>query len=120
MFATCRKIIRELINPPLVGICLGTLIGVTPLRHVLIGNTASSIAPDQLPAELALIAAVAKALFELGVLIGGAALPGQTLVLASSFVKIPSPQEAEANATGNRINCSCATPRRTRRRRRSR
>ena len=38
VFATCRKIIRELINPPLVGICLGTLIGVTPLRHVLIGG----------------------------------------------------------------------------------
>ena len=112
VFATCRKIIRELINPPLVGICLGTLIGVTPLRHVLIGGTASSIAPDQLPAELALIAAVAKALFELGVLIGGAALPGQTLVLASSFVKIPSPQEAEANATRKQnqlLLCDSAT-----------
>ena len=111
VFATCRKIIRELINPPLVGICLGTLIGVTPLRHVLIGNTASSIAPDQLPAELALIAAVAKALFELGVLIGGAALPGQTLVLASSFVKIPSPQEAEANARKHNqlLLCDSAT-----------
>ena len=108
VFATCRKIIRELINPPLVGICLGTLIGVTPLRHVLIGGTASSIAPDQLPAELALIAAVAKALFELGVLIGGAALPGQTLVLASSFVKIPSPEEA-ARRQNQLLLCDSAT-----------
>ena len=111
-FATCRKIVRELINPPLVGICLGVLIGVTPLRHALIGGTASSIAPAQLPAELAFIAAVAKALFELGVLIGGAALPGQTLVLASSFVKVPSPEEAaeEERRRGTRLAlCDSAT-----------
>ena len=37
----------------------------------------------------------AKALFELAVVIGGAALPGQVLVLASSFVKFKSPQEIE-------------------------
>ena len=112
MFATCRNIVRELINPPLVGICLGVLIGVTPLRHALIGGTASSIAPAQLPAELAFIAAVAKALFELGVLIGGAALPGQTLVLASSFVKVPSPEEAaeEERRRGTRLAlCDSAT-----------
>ena len=111
-FATCRKIVRELINPPLVGICLGVLIGVTPLRHALIGGTAGSIAPAQLPAELAFIAAVAKALFELGVLIGGAALPGQTLVLASSFVKILSPEEAaeEERRRGTQLAlCDSAT-----------
>ena len=97
---TAALIVRETINPPLVGICTGVLIGVTPLRHYLIGGSAAhAAAVDSLPPELSLVAAATKALFELAVLIGGAALPGQTLVLASSFVKIKTPEEEEAEAS---------------------
>jgi hypothetical protein len=63
------------------------LIGVTPLRRYLLGGSDAFLSPSLLPPELALVQGAAKALFELAVLIGGAALPGQTLVLASSFVK---------------------------------
>ena len=37
-------IAKEVCNPPMIGICLGVLIGCTPLRHVLIGGTPGSIA----------------------------------------------------------------------------
>jgi predicted permease len=85
--AALKLAARETVNPPLVGICLGVLIGVTPLRRYLLGGSDAFLSPSLLPPELALVQGAAKALFELAVLIGGAALPGQTLVLASSFVK---------------------------------
>ena len=85
--AALKVAARETVNPPLVGICLGVLIGVTPLRRYLLGGSDAFLSPSLLPPELALVQGAAKALFELAVLIGGAALPGQTLVLASSFVK---------------------------------
>jgi len=99
MRETCAVIVKETVNPPLVGIFTGVLIGVTPLRHILIGGTSTYVAASTLPPELGLVAAALKALFELAVLIGGAALPGQTLVLASSFVKFKTPAEEEAEAS---------------------
>ena len=35
---TVAFIAKEVCNPPMIGICLGVLIGCTPLRHVLIGT----------------------------------------------------------------------------------
>ena len=71
------------------------LIGVTPLKGFLIGKTAAAAIGGLHPIT-ALPSLVAKALFELATLIGAGALPGQTLVLASSFVKFKSRAQVEA------------------------
>lgn len=92
---TVRFIAKEVCNPPLMGICLGFLIGVTPLRHILIGGGAGSTVLSSFPPELSIIFASMKCLFELAFLVGGAALPVQTLILASSFVKLPSKVDSE-------------------------
>ena len=78
---------RETCNPPMIGICLGVLIGCTPLRHVLIGGTPGSIALSNLPLEVGACFAAFRCAFELAALVGGAALPVQTLILASSFAR---------------------------------
>ena len=92
---TVAFIAKEVCNPPMIGICLGVLIGCTPLRHVLIGNTTGSIdLTSGIPLELGVAFAAARCAFELAALVGGAALPVQTLILASSFVK-PKPGEAK-------------------------
>ena len=94
---TVAFIAKEVCNPPMIGICLGVLIGCTPLRHVLIGNTTGSIDLTSgigIPLELGVAFAAARCAFELAALVGGAALPVQTLILASSFVK-PKPGEAK-------------------------
>jgi predicted permease len=80
-------IAKEVCNPPMIGICLGVLIGCTPLRHVLIGGTPGSIALSNLPLEVGACFAAFRCAFELAALVGGAALPVQTLILASSFAK---------------------------------
>jgi predicted permease len=56
-------IVKETANPPVIGICLGVLVGVTPLRHVLIGgggSAAAAAAAAVLPPVLAFPGAVAK------------------------------------------------------------
>ena len=94
---TVAFIAKEVCNPPMIGICLGVLIGCTPLRHVLIGNTTGSIdLTSGIPLELGVAYAAARCAFELAALVGGAALPVQTLILASSFVK---PKVGEAKDT---------------------
>jgi predicted permease len=96
---TVAFIAKEVCNPPMIGICLGVLIGCTPLRHVLIGNTTGSIdLTSGIPLELGVAFAAARCAFELAALVGGAALPVQTLILASSFVK-PKPGEAKYTQT---------------------
>lgn len=98
---TVAFIAKEVCNPPMIGICLGVLIGCTPLRHVLIGNTTGSIdLTSGIPLELGVAFAAARCAFELAALVGGAALPVQTLILASSFVK-PKPGEAKYTTDEN-------------------
>ena len=92
---TIKLIAKECVNPPLVGIFLGVLIVVTPLKGFLIWKTAAAAIGGLHPIA-ALPSLVAKALFELATLIGAGALPGQTLVLASSFVKFKSRAQVEA------------------------
>ena len=94
-------IAKEVCNPPMIGICLGVLIGCTPLRHVLIGGTPGSIALSKLPLEVGACFAAARCAFELAALVGGAALPVQTLILASSFAK---KKEAEPNPSETTID----------------
>ncbi|OUS45831.1 AEC family transporter: auxin efflux [Ostreococcus tauri] len=90
--ATLQRISKELLNPPLLGIIAGVLIGATPLKEVFVGNF--SDATTDFPAALTAVSVVLRALFELAASIGAAALPGQMLVLASSLVKI-TPEDVE-------------------------
>ena len=97
---------KETFNPPMIGICLGVLIGSTPLRHVLIsGDTPGSIAASQLPLEVGACFAAARCAFELAELVGSAALPTQTLILASSFARAKkddvSADDASIESTGS-------------------
>ena len=99
-------IAKETFNPPMIGICLGVLIGSTPLRHVLIsGDTPGSIAASQLPLEVGACFAAARCAFELAELVGSAALPTQTLILASSFARAKkdddSADDASIESTGS-------------------
>ena len=90
--ATMARIGKELLNPPLLGIIAGVLIGATPLKEIFVGNFAD--ATTEFPAVLTFISVIFRALFELAASIGAAALPGQMLVLASSLVKI-TPEDVE-------------------------
>jgi hypothetical protein len=63
----------RLLNPPLLGILAGVLIGATPLAtYVLPGAT-----PPPLSLELSLFAAVARCAMDAITLLGSAALPVQ-------------------------------------------
>lgn len=63
----------RLLNPPLMGILAGVLIGATPLAtYVLPGTT-----PPPLSLELSLFAAVARCAMDAITLLGSAALPVQ-------------------------------------------
>ena len=66
---TVAFIAKEVCNSPMIGICLGVLIGCTPLRHVLIGtgSTGSIDLPGGIgiPLELASRARRRGAAFEL-------------------------------------------------------
>ena len=90
--ATMARIGKELLNPPLLGIIAGVLIGATPLKEIFVGNFAD--ATTEFPAVLTFISVIFRAMFELAASIGAAALPGQMLVLASSLVKI-TPEDVE-------------------------
>lgn len=90
--ATMGRIGKELLNPPLLGIIVGVLIGATPLKEVFIGNFSSATA--EFSGALTFVFVILRALFELAASVGAAALPGQMLVLASSLVKI-SPEDVE-------------------------
>lgn len=90
--ATMERISKELMNPPLLGIIAGVLIGATPLKEVFVGNLGQ--ATSNFPMALTFVSVVFRALFELAASIGAAALPGQMLVLASSLVKI-TPEDVE-------------------------
>ena len=96
LWATTKYLVKETVNPPLIGIFLGVLIGVSPARVYLLGGASAAAAAASLPPDLGVVASAARAAFELAVLLGGATLPVQTLVLASSFVKIPTAEETEA------------------------
>ena len=96
LWATTKYLVKETVNPPLIGIFLGVLIGVSPARVYLLGGASAAAAAASLPPDLGVVANAARAAFELAVLLGGATLPVQTLVLASSFVKIPTAEETEA------------------------
>ena len=90
--ATMVRISKELLNPPLLGIIAGVLIGATPLKEIFVGNFTE--ATTDFPMLLSFISVVFRSLFELAASIGAAALPGQMLVLASSLVKI-TPEDVE-------------------------
>lgn len=90
--ATMIRISKELLNPPLLGIIAGVLIGATPLKEIFVGNFTK--ATTDFPMFLSFISVVFRSLFELAASIGAAALPGQMLVLASSLVKI-TPEDVE-------------------------
>ena len=94
---TGKRIVNELANPPFLAMVLGVIIGTNaPLREFLVpgakafaastssGTSIATIAP----LEFSFIAGVAKAIYELAVNIGAAALPMQMLVLAASLVKV--------------------------------
>lgn len=90
--ATMGRIGKELLNPPLLGIIAGVLIGATPLKEVFIGNFSSATA--EFSGVVTFVFVILRALFELAASVGAAALPGQMLVLASSLVKI-TPEDVE-------------------------
>jgi len=94
---TGKRIVNELANPPFLAMVLGVIIGTNaPLRELFVPGakalsataTTSSGAIASPPLEFSFIAGVAKAIFELAVNIGAAALPMQMLVLAASLVKV--------------------------------
>ena len=94
---TGKRIVNELANPPFLAMVLGVIIGTNaPLREFFVPGakalsataTTSSGAIASPPLEFSFIAGVAKAIFELAVNIGAAALPMQMLVLAASLVKV--------------------------------
>ena len=111
--ATMARIGKELLNPPLLGIIAGVLIGATPLKEIFVGNFAD--ATTEFPAVLTFISVIFRALFELAASIGAAALPGQMLVLASSLVKI-TPEDVEKRIARAK---KAKRAQRTRRRRRN-
>jgi hypothetical protein len=94
---TGKRIVNELANPPFLAMVLGVIIGTNaPLREFLVPgakafaastSSGTSIAAAA-PLEFSFIAGVAKAIYELAVNIGAAALPMQMLVLAASLVKV--------------------------------
>ncbi len=90
--ATMGRIGKELLNPPLLGIIAGVLIGATPLKEVFIGNFSSATA--EFSGVVTFVFVILRSLFELAASVGAAALPGQMLVLASSLVKI-TPEDVE-------------------------
>ena len=92
---TGKRIVNELANPPFLAMVLGVIIGTNaPLREFLVPGakalavSASSGNVATAPLEFSFIAGVAKAIYELAVNIGAAALPMQMLVLAASLVKV--------------------------------
>ncbi|CAL6395488.1 unnamed protein product [Bathycoccus prasinos] len=94
---TGKRIVNELANPPFLAMVLGVIIGTNaPLREFLVPgakafaastSSGTSIAAAA-PLEFSFIAGVAKAIYELAVNIGAAALPMQMLVLAASLIKV--------------------------------
>ena len=93
---TGKRIVNELANPPFLAMVLGVIIGTNaPLREFLVpgakafaASTSSGTLATIAPLEFSFIAGVAKAIYELAVNIGAAALPMQMLVLAASLVKV--------------------------------
>ncbi|CAL6393137.1 unnamed protein product [Bathycoccus prasinos] len=93
---TGKRIVNELANPPFLAMVLGVIIGTNaPLREFLVpgakafaASTSSGTSIAAAPLEFSFIAGVAKAIYELAVNIGAAALPMQMLVLAASLVKV--------------------------------
>lgn len=79
----------RVLNPPLLGVLLGLFIGLTPLKvFVTSANTAAAALTQSLPPpfELAIFAAAMHSALTAMNLLGNAALPVGTLVLASSLV----------------------------------
>jgi hypothetical protein len=74
------------LNPPLVGVLLGVFVGATPLSAVVLpGAALASGALRPPPLELALFAAAARCCADAAALLGDAALPVGTLVLATAL-----------------------------------
>jgi hypothetical protein len=109
------------LNPPLVGVLLGVAVGATPLSAIVIPGVAESAgaALRPPPLELALFAAAARCCADAAALLGDAALPVDTLVLATALsppMQAPArgPAEIVVNAEPM-IAAACwpaATPRR--------
>jgi hypothetical protein len=84
------------LNPPLIGVLLGVFVGATPLSAVVLpGAALASGALRPPPLELALFAAAARCCADAAALLGDAALPVGTLVLATALS--PPAKPASAN-----------------------
>ena len=68
--ATMGRIGKELLNPPLLGIITGVLIGATPLKEVFIGNFSSATA--EFSGVVTFVFVILRALFELAASVGAA------------------------------------------------
>ena len=79
------------LNPPLIGVLLGVAVGATPLSALMLPGTAAAaaaatgVALRPPPLELALFAAAARCCADAAALLGDAALPVGTLVLATAL-----------------------------------
>ncbi|KAL4420711.1 hypothetical protein ABPG75_010367 [Micractinium tetrahymenae] len=97
----------QVLNPPVVAILAGMLVGLTPAGRALLVAThsgtaaaagAAAAAPAALPPELGLLQAVVKAALEVIELLAAGTLATQTLVLAASLLQQPESQASAAAA----------------------
>jgi len=116
--------VKDSLNPPLVGILTGVAIGISPLApyvlpaSILPPHVAAAIAlRTPPPLELAAFAAATRCAMDAAALLGDAALPVGTLVLATalgtppSAAAIPSETAASLLAGGRRAELVAAAVR---------
>ncbi|KAL4451371.1 hypothetical protein ABPG77_009443 [Micractinium sp. CCAP 211/92] len=106
--ARLGRFAAQVLNPPVVAILAGMLVGLTPAGRTLLVATQSSgtaaaagaavAAPVALPPELGLLQAVVKAALEVIELLAAGTLATQTLVLAASLLQQPESRASAAAA----------------------
>ena len=101
----CTATLAASLNPQLIGVLMGVVVGVTPLSALMLPGTAAAasaaaagVALRPPPLELALFAAAARCCADAAALLGDAALPVGTLVLATALsppIQQPATKEVE-------------------------
>ncbi|PRW21016.1 auxin efflux carrier family [Chlorella sorokiniana] len=115
--ATARlcQFASQVLNPPVLAILAGTLVGFSPVGRALLasatgtGGGAAAAAAAALPPELGLLHSCAKAALEVIELLAAGTLATQTLVLAASLLQQPETPAAPALAAVSVGPASAAT-----------
>ncbi|KAK9807714.1 hypothetical protein WJX72_007038 [[Myrmecia] bisecta] len=86
-----HKVAKQVINPPLIGVICGVLVGVTPLGSVLFQpkSAAALAVTAQLPMELHVAIGLLRSVADVLSLLGSATLAVQTVVLGASMFPKP-------------------------------